>query len=433
MANYFDPDLEQEDFGNFLQSQQQQAPMPPAPMPLPAAPIAKQASYSPELVGPPAPPSDPLGDILKGYGADDRQKALDDATAQKKSLGWREALAALGEGIAGRSPLGASSVFNAKRAEIDANTVGKFDTGKRAALEKYSLGREIGKNAIEDKNLKDDNDPNSEASKMAQQTARSLGYNGDLSGFTAQKFKVYAPILEKKFGVDAVKQARIAAAADKTDAHNSKLDDDLVKGLGDAINPNKSRGGNLAKNQQRLDQTEYLKGLYTEIGTGKKRNLTGQEMEELGIGLDRLFSGAAPASSQINALVPKTIRGNANAIVQWISNKPQGADQQAFVKRMADTVDREAKVARDIVIKDQRQMLPAYSKLKDHDLKRYKQILQVYPGLDPEEDPPVQNNAPAGAGNQPPPPVSGEIQIHEGRKYKYKGGNPADPNSWDAL
>jgi hypothetical protein len=79
---------------------------------------------------------------------------------------------------------------------------------------------------------------------------------------------------------------------------------------------------------------------------GVVKDLDPSQMHEMAMGLHRIFTGAnRTVQSQVNALVPHTITGDANQFVRWFTNEPTGTGQKAFVQMMQDTIDRERGVA----------------------------------------------------------------------------------------
>lgn len=157
-----------------------------------------------------------------------------------------------------------------------------------------------------------------------------------------------------------------------------KLNDVLIQRMQNDLDPNKARGGNMAKNQAQVDQADRLKGLYTEAN-GDIRNLDSRQMEELAIGMNKMLSGSSSGSvTQVQALLPHTVVGSATKLKEWLMNDPTGTDQVKFVQRMAETVEREREIAQGQVKAAQIQRLSAYDKLKGRDPERYQQLLNSY-------------------------------------------------------
>lgn len=199
---------------------------------------------------------------------------------------------------------------------------------------------------------------------------------------TPEQLQKLLPTLSHLKGLEITGEARKDAAKQTQDFKNEvqeqkktdKLNKDVVD-LQKALDPTQARSGEFAKQYSSLMQGEKLKALTTKAGTGL--NLTPQELEEFSLGLGRLISGSGGAArSQIEALVPHSIVGNAAKTVQWLSNEPTGTQQQEFVKRMLGTVDREQDIARRELKKTIEKRHNAYSgKFKDDDSGIYDNTL----------------------------------------------------------
>lgn len=221
MANYFDPYKEQDDFSNYLQQQPEpQAPV-PVQNPVLTQPVSNPNPSTPTIPSQPSPADDPIGAILGNYNDSARQQAIDSGNDQKKKLSILEGIAQIGAGIAGRDPTSASRPFDARRAEIDANTTGAFDKARQGALEKYTLERQGKKNALEDRSSAEMNDPNSDISKSYQAGLASLtGKNPSVyAGQSAARLKEITPLAEKAAALQVEKE-KIQASKDKGSGTN---------------------------------------------------------------------------------------------------------------------------------------------------------------------------------------------------------------------
>lgn len=171
---------------------------------------------------------------------------------------------------------------------------------------------------------------------------------------------------------------------EQTSAKNEGLLKKYRDEMDNLMDPNKARGGNMALNQKRIDNADRVQALLAQV----HGNPDPRQMEELAISTQALLSSTgSPAAEQVKALIPKTAMGNVNAFREWLTNDPTGTGQQEFVKRMAETVDREKEVAQGQVQKAQRAHLPRFSKYKELDPEGYSAQLSGY-GLS-EESPGV--------------------------------------------
>lgn len=156
----------------------------------------------------------------------------------------------------------------------------------------------------------------------------------------------------------------------------------MASALKSDLDPNAGRAGNLGFNQKKVDAADRLMSL---VNQGKQQpgSLDKRQMEELAIGLNSMLSNSSTgAASQVEALVPHTWLGKAQDLKEFLTNDPQGRDQQAFVNRIADTIQRERDVASEQVKAAQVARLPAHGKLKEKDEDTYNSLLQSY-GIDP--------------------------------------------------
>lgn len=344
--------------------------------------------------------------VKEKYGLADRQAIVDQNKEDASGINWQAGLAALGSGLRGGNALEAGmSVVNQQEAGRQ-NKLKEFDAQKA----QYLADRN---DAASQEKLKRESDPNSLESKQAQDLAIAMGMKPDLAkGLTAARFKELGPLAEAKYKIAQTALDRKEARVAKSEQRNDKLSDDLVIKMQKDLDPNQARGGNLAKNQAQMDQADRLKALYTE-SNGDIRNLDSRQIEELAIGMNKMLSGSSQgSSSQVEALVPKTARGNASKLKEWLLNDPQGTNQIEFVKRMAETVERERQVAGNQIKNAQVQRLSAYNKLKKADPERYKQVLNAY-GIDDSDIDETGHYMPAKAQGQGPMAKAGPVRMKD--------------------
>ncbi len=200
-----------------------------------------------------------------------------------------------------------------------------------------------------------------------------------------------------------------ARADDRSDAQDEKQNIKWASQMKDDLDPNKARGGNMASNQKRIDNADRVNALLAQV----HNNPDPRQMEELAISTQALLSSSgSPAAEQVKALIPHTAMGSAQAFKEWLMNDPQGTNQQAFVSRMAETVQREQEVARNQVQKAQKSRLSAYGKFKDADPDTYNSIINSY-GLgkpEPEEPKPKSPSSVAAATSGSSEP-SGKVRM----------------------
>lgn len=325
---------------------------------------------------------------LADYTADQRNqlvKNVDEAGSPVAA-----AFAGFGAGLRGGDVAsGYNNALNASKA--DAKTqLAQFDQNRELAKDDQKIAQDQDK-------LRRETDPNSQESKVAQDLAISLGMSPEQAkGLTAAKFKDFSPALEQRYTIaqrskdrelqySAMKQNKEDAMQARKEATDDKTYDRLTSQLKDDLDPNKGRSGNMAFNQKKIDQAERLEGLMKD-SKGSVSNLDSRQVEELAIGLNSMLSNSSSSAvSQVKALVPSTAIGDAMHLKEWLMNDPTGVNQTAFVKRMAETVEREKEIAGEQVKKAQVQRLSAYNALKKARPDEFNAIVSAY-GIDPQKD-----------------------------------------------
>jgi hypothetical protein len=246
---------------------------------------------------------------------------------------------------------------------------------------------------------KEAEDPNSKSSKKAIAFAAPLlkqaGFdpkmlNGMSQAELEKKFPIISSMMKAKD--DRESREEIARqrsldrqAALKIHGDNKKAVDvdKYANKLKDDLDPNKARGGNLAKSQLMINNAERLEALFNQFPDG---NVPKAQTQELATGVAALINGgSAQSQHQIDSIVPESLKGKgADAISKWITNNPMGREQQGFIKLIKETTMREKDTATHQVRQAQIQRLPAHKKLKDLDPDTYNELLQSY-GIDPNE------------------------------------------------
>lgn len=236
-------------------------------------------------------------------------------------------------------------------------------------------------------------DPHSAVSKGMRDMMKSFGFDiqGDASAADLEKAN---PMLAKAFEAQEARKAHsedlkykykeLATLAglkgqEKADAAIQKS----IFKMGDDMDPNKARTGELGKNQARLNAAGRVKALIDASGG----NPSGIPMRELATTVGNMLTmGSTTSVNQINELVPHTMSGDAAKIQEWLTGNPTGKDQQQFVKMYAKIADREAQTAGD-QMKDAF-FQKAYTKYKDVKNKKsddFYDNLAAATNMDPEE------------------------------------------------
>lgn len=145
----------------------------------------------------------------------------------------------------------------------------------------------------------------------------------------------------------AARGGKGGAGGDSTKALASLLKD---------FDPSGARTGQFGKDYAVTQAADKLRRL-----TATDPNLWPQQMTELSTSLASLVGGGGGAAqSQIEHLTPHTLSGDYAKIAQWVTSDPHGAGQQAFVKAMMETAEREDAGAKDRIRNVQLSRAPAH-------------------------------------------------------------------------
>lgn len=244
-----------------------------------------------------------------------------------------------------------------------------------------------------------------------------------------ERDKLKETIQSRKDLMSMNNQNKLDVQKEKAEAAKTAANEKTVGKLNEAmkkdLDASKSRYGNMAQEEGRRVQATHLNSLLTDAA-GNINNLPSQQVEEAAVGLNRMISGAGGgADRQVQALVPHTVIGDAQKLRAWLTNEPQGANQQAFLKYMHDTVQRQQRVAEENVKNARIQLAGSaqYKKLKQLSPDDFNQNLSQF-GLNPDDF--DESGAytkggptPQGGASQGP---EGEITQRNGKTYKW---NPA--------
>lgn len=332
-------------------------PLPPAnasPTP-PVGLSTLPGSSAPPAMPQPTPPAAPqMPQMDSRYNDAARQQLYADLAKKGKDNAAWAAAGSLGDMAArmgGGTPSNTQQTILAQGKQDDTNAREQFEAGKRGQLEDLSTGLALKKAGREETEYGDQNNPNSQMSKLAVSLAQKYSPNeakasGWVPGKTsyADVIKVL-PIMEKGIALETAKSNRELTLGLKTQQDDENR---LVK-LGDAMSTEKMRSGSVGQMSQSLAGIGKLKALMT----GYKGNLTPQEWQEASIAWNRILTqgGVGGGEHSIEALVPHSLWGNIMGQIQWLTNNPTGTDQQEFAKRLQVGMDREEKYATGYVNK----------------------------------------------------------------------------------
>ncbi len=167
----------------------------------------------------------------------------------------------------------------------------------------------------------------------------------------------------------------------------------------DALDPNKARGGNLAATQKLINSTDRIHGIFEQFPDG---NIPAAQTTELATAVAGLISGGSPQSQhQINEIVPQSAAGDVSKMIGWLTSNPKGLEQQAFIKTLKESSERERAIAIRQKSEAQRSRLPAFEHLKSSDPDHYNRMLKAYGVTEEDEAPAAGEIGPGFLGQKP--------------------------------
>lgn len=321
------------------------APTPPATPPPPAGgmptpatpPIAPPAPISPPSAPIPGPDAKPTADPLAGFTPADRAKVVsNNATSGRELAG--EALAGIGDSISkafGRGHGGhLENTLEAVRAR-KAGALSNFDKNAALAKGNYEVARQIVANNRADVDRAQMADPTSPVSKAQQALLDKIEPGVDHSKITALQAEVIAkPMLEGYKITEQSKNRKMMS-----EYLMNKKDEDVGTKFEQDMNASKARAGALGDNQKRLNASERVLNLIDQV----KGNPNAMQTPELAQAVGSLISSGSGVvnQTQIEHLMPQSLKGNINKLEGFLTNNPRGLEQQEFIKSYLHTAERE--------------------------------------------------------------------------------------------
>lgn len=143
----------------------------------------------------------------------------------------------------------------------------------------------------------------------------------------------------------------------KADASDTKRLDQANQKITASLASSRSSFGKMANINR---SAEAIEALVKQQPLGQMDN---RQIQELARSLDAMLSSGAATISGTSHLIPSNMSGDASKIQEYISGRPMGAGQAAFVKKMLDTVVREKQLARKQMKEESAKILSSYSDL----------------------------------------------------------------------
>ncbi len=292
-------------------------------------------------------------------------------------------------------------------------------------------------------------DPDSKMSQAVREYLGAKGFKVPEGSSAADLFKI-APFLQKDAALEASIKKTIMglgvkqSEGDKNRAEKQEIEARKALLYGNRTNAMKEKGERSLSDKQDKDVdndfTKLEKRLTAETGSsrsafGKSANvirsaeaaealidqvpngdLDNRQIKELARSVDSMLSNGAATITGSGGLIPSTASGDAAKIEEYISGLPKGAGQQAFVKRLQDTIRREKQIAGKQINGTQNKVLSAYSHLKKKAPERYDDMMKAY-GIQPMI--PDKGQKPASVQEHP----------QDSQAVQWAKSNPNDPRA----
>lgn len=137
------------------------------------------------------------------YSDEERSKVEEQAREEKNKLAFIQAASGFGEALAGRAPSQSAQYFGGLRGEVDKNTIGKFDQGRKQALMDYDLKQKFQSDEMNQEKQKRMLDPNSIESQSYKQIGAKFGIpQAQLNQMNAAQIRDISPVFEKIYELD---------------------------------------------------------------------------------------------------------------------------------------------------------------------------------------------------------------------------------------
>jgi hypothetical protein len=219
---------------------------------------------------------------------------------------------------------------------------------------------------------------------------------------------------------NSIAWAKINADKGKESKDTSKeferLGHDLVSGTA-------SSRSDFGKNQITITSAKKIEALGEQAKT-QTGGLTPNQIHELALASGALVSnGNAATENTVKALVPKDKGMNAASIEQWLTDKPTGANQQAFVNQMLETAGRERTLAEENLKGIKSDILAGHVGLDQQD-PRYTKLIDHHFGKDSQFDS-FGNYIPKAYGANKAPAGKVHLVGNDGKTYEFDANDSA--------
>lgn len=140
-------------------------------------------------------------DLTEKYSLQNREKLSNKIQEENSGWDWKASLAALGAGLQNQNAVQAGlSVKNANEGKRNLE-LNEFDKGRSRVDQDLRTQTEMDKYTRDEETLAREKDPNSAESKLAKELAVQMGFKGDSSNLTAERFKAFGPYQQKLYEI----------------------------------------------------------------------------------------------------------------------------------------------------------------------------------------------------------------------------------------
>ena len=213
----------------------------------------------------------------------------------------------------------------------------------------------------------------------------SMDTGGNVTPASADVISTLTQMNEKDPLTQMISQQRLEDSQTRMDETKRKNLQQDVTNLGNDLDPNRFRAGAFGVATQVFQRGERLMSLVDQAEKFQQGGLDKRQMEEFAIGLNSMLQGGnIGAMEQVRALVPKTLLGNTKMFTEWLTNNPQGLDQQQFVDRMTGTLKREMDTTKVQMDRVRYQRLGKWEDLRKRAPDEWDNVVRNY-GVDPDQ------------------------------------------------
>jgi hypothetical protein len=231
------------------------------------------------------------------------------------------------------------------------------------------------------------NDPNSPESKSARALLKQQGINvpdNISAAFIEKQYPQFANILNRREAAKERAEIRKERAEDRSFSREQLLSEKDTK---DFTKLSEKLTAELASSRSAFGKGANIirsaEAIETLVSQMDPKDINTRQIQELARGLDAMLSQGAATISGTKKLVPESYSADWAKIAEYITSKPKGAGQEAFVKQMMETVEREKQTARKQMQQTQNKILSGYEHLKERYPERYKRMLGEF-GVEPQ-------------------------------------------------